>query len=69
MAKTLPIAISDEITGTVRITVHVGREMRAQLERHRLYDPEVLENLIADKEDELSRQVADFLGCAYLLDE
>ncbi len=56
--------LSDDITATLSIRIDVGREMRSQAARLG-YDPEGLENLIAQRTHEAVQQIAECLRLEY----
>ncbi len=64
MQVKIPYPLSNDITATLCIKIEVGREMRSQAERIG-YDPEGLENLIAQRTHEAVQQIAECLGLEY----
>jgi hypothetical protein len=60
MAINFPIEILHDITGTVSVTIKLGREMRAHAQRKGI-DPDEIEESVALKEQDLARLVADYL--------
>lgn len=61
MKASLPVAITEEITGTLTVSIKLGKEMMAHA--HRLgIDLEDLENAAAQKFQEIFHQVAELVG-------
>ncbi len=61
MKADLPVALTNEITGTLSISIKIGKETRAHMQRKGI-DPEEVENAAAQKLQDILREVAGVLG-------
>lgn len=61
MSMKMPVVINDDINGTVTISVKIGKEMWS-LATRKGTDLDLLEEQVAEKETELARVIADYLG-------
>jgi hypothetical protein len=60
----IPYPLTNDITATLSLQITVGKEMQLQAARNG-YDPDVLQNLIAQKTQEVAQAIADCLGLPY----
>lgn len=68
MKVSFPIAINDDLTGTLSLSIKIGKEMSVQSMKSGL-DPDDLEELMAQKLSEVTAVVASALGVSYNYDE
>ncbi len=64
MKADLPVALTDEITGTLSISIKIGKETRAHALRKGI-DLEEIENAAEQKLQDVLREVAGILGVAF----
>ncbi len=64
MKVRIPYLLTEDIMGTLSIEVRVGKEMQF-LAMKNGHDPEALQNLIAQKTQEVVQAIADCLGLEY----
>lgn len=64
MKADLPVELTDQITGTLSVSIKIGKEMRAHALRLGI-DLEEVENAAAQKLNEILLDVASILGVPY----
>ena len=60
----LPYPLTEDVMATLTVRLSVGKEMQRLAERNG-YGPEELQNLIAQKLQEVAQATADALGIEY----